>query len=483
MIRWLVRLHRWLGIALCLLVATWFATGSVLSFVPFPSLPAAERIAAGAPIDASQLRVDPVSAALAAGGDAVLRLRLVSPDGSARYVADLADGTPVAIDAVTGRRLAMQDAAVARRVATTFTGSSVQYIDGPLLLDQWTVHDGYRAASPYYRIALDDAAGTEVYVSARTAEVAQRTVRRERAWNYAGAVVHWINLVALRQNHELWRRVVWVLAAGGIVLALAGLALGWQRFATWRRMGRGGMSPFRGWQRRHHLLGLFAGLLMLSWVGSGWLSLDDGRFFSSDRPDAATLATYHGLGVVEAARAFPLAKLQSLTNFRELEITAVGGRAVLILRGASPAENQLFQVGPGGELRSATNLETKLLSNAVATGWAPAHIRSSARIGYDDAYNLRINPLPPDAIRFILDDADSTWVQVDAASGEIIAVLDRSRRVHRWLVDGLHNFDFPWLNRAAPLWHILLLVGTTSGFLLAASGVVLGFRRLRGRRS
>jgi hypothetical protein len=51
--------------------------------------------------------------------------------------------------------------------------------------------------------------------------------------------------------------------------------------------------------------------------------------------------------------------------------------------------------------------------------------------------------------------------------------------VRRWLVEGLHTFDFPWLNRAGPLWHVLLLLGTAAGFVLSVSGAVLGWRRLR----
>ena len=38
-LRALVWFHRWAGVALCLFFAMWFATGAVLSFVPFPSLP------------------------------------------------------------------------------------------------------------------------------------------------------------------------------------------------------------------------------------------------------------------------------------------------------------------------------------------------------------------------------------------------------------------------------------------------------------
>ena len=44
--RWLVVLHRYLGVAVGLLMLMWFATGAVMLFVPYPSLPESERLAA-----------------------------------------------------------------------------------------------------------------------------------------------------------------------------------------------------------------------------------------------------------------------------------------------------------------------------------------------------------------------------------------------------------------------------------------------------
>jgi hypothetical protein len=35
MLRALTLFHRWLGVAFCLLFATWFASGIVMHFVPF----------------------------------------------------------------------------------------------------------------------------------------------------------------------------------------------------------------------------------------------------------------------------------------------------------------------------------------------------------------------------------------------------------------------------------------------------------------
>ena len=43
--RALVLVHRWLGVAMCLFFAMWFASGIALHFVPYPDFDRAERLA------------------------------------------------------------------------------------------------------------------------------------------------------------------------------------------------------------------------------------------------------------------------------------------------------------------------------------------------------------------------------------------------------------------------------------------------------
>ena len=70
---------------------------------------------------------------------------------------------------------------------------------------------------------------TVLYVSAQTGEVLQKTEGKERAWNYIGAVVHWIYPTILRSNWSLWDQVVWWLSLAGLVTTLIGLLLGVMR--------------------------------------------------------------------------------------------------------------------------------------------------------------------------------------------------------------------------------------------------------------
>jgi hypothetical protein len=264
-----------------------------------------------------------------------------------------------------------------------------------------------------------------------------------------------------------------------MVLALAGLWLGVWRWWQWRRLRRPGFTPFRGLRRWHHALGLGAGILLLSWVTSGWLSLDNGWLFSTGEVPVARQRDYRGITLEAAAAAFPIDVLRQASSARELQFTAVGGQPLLVARGSTEADVRVLQVGGSGTPQSAATVAEPQLTAAVAAAFAPARVVSQSAVASDDAYSLRIAPLPPHTRRFVLDDAHASWVQVDADSGDIVSVLDRSARVRRWLVEGLHTFDFPWLNRAGPLWHVLLLLGTAAGFVLSVSGAVLGWRRLR----
>ncbi len=472
-------LHRWLGVALCLMLALWFFTGSVLSFVPFPSLSHGDRIAGSEPIDFGRLGIEPAVALRAADDPFIDHARLISVAGQPRYVIVRGQQPVLAIDGQTGELARLLDAAMARAIAERFFSGTVQAIEGPFEHDQWTVHDGYVPYQPFYKAVLNDAAGTHLYVSARSGEVVQRTRRFERGWNYVGAVVHWVNVVPLRAHYELWRRVMWTLALGGIVLAAAGLFLGYVRYINLKRQLRPGLSPFSGLLRWHHAIGLFAGVLILSWVSSGWLSLDTGTFFSRAQPSSARIDRLRGMSLPAAAEAFPVSLVQTLGSAREVEFSALNAQPLLVIRDRDKPLSKLVIGAAGQTMQIRESLPDELVRAAVQVAWSPLRVTELRPISADDAYSLRGKPLPSTTRRLVLDDEAESWVQIDAATGQIVSVLDRSRRVYRWLVDGLHTFDFPLLNKAGSLWHVLLLIGTTSGFALSCTGVVLGFKRLR----
>lgn len=138
--------------------------------------------------------------------------------------------------------------------------------------DQWTVAGDYDGDRPLDRIALNDAAGTEVYVSSKSGKVVLITTRTERLSNYAGSIPHWLYPTELRHHREIWSTLMWWLS----LLATLGAAIG--VIIGLARLGRG--PAYEGLQRWHHVTGLICAPFLLIWIFSGFLSMDDGTLFA-----------------------------------------------------------------------------------------------------------------------------------------------------------------------------------------------------------
>ena len=121
--------------------------------------------------------------------------------------------------------------------------------------DQWslTLRQG-----PMHKFTVDDEAATQVYVSERNAEVTVLTTR--------GSL-----------NQPLWRQIVLWTSGVGIALALLGIVLGIiqlkiTRPFSFKRLGS--YLPYSGWMRWHYVTGLVFGVFTLTFVFSGWLSME-----------------------------------------------------------------------------------------------------------------------------------------------------------------------------------------------------------------
>ena len=471
-------LHRWLGIGVGFMFAVWFATGTVLSFWPFPELSHDARLAGSEQIDFNAVRIPPAHALEVSGLADAEQLRLISVAGRPRFVVVGPDRL-VSVDAQEGNVLGPLDAATAGIVAARFSGATPRRVDGPLESDPWTVHDSYARMRPFYRVSLEDPDGTVLYVAVHSGEVVQRTRSVERLWNTIGARVHWLNIGSLRAHYTAWHAVIRTVATLAFTLAVIGLSLGLIRWVNLRRQRGRGVSPFRGLLRWHHLLGLGAALVLLNWITSGWLSLDEGTLFSSDRPSAAASAKLSGVPLRAVAGHFETLMQAGRRGCREIDFRVLGSQPFVVAYGRGTEAAQLILLGDDGRPRAARRLPQPLLERAVENAWAPSKVQRVEKLAPDDPYALRSRPFPPSGYRLVLDDASTTWVQIDAANGDVISVMDSSRRLYRWLVDGPHHLDFPWLNRAGSLWHVLLIVATAFGFAFSSTGIVLAARRLR----
>jgi hypothetical protein len=141
--------------------------------------------------------------------------------------------------------------------------------------DQWTLGGDFDLDRPLKHVALNDAAGTEVYLSSASNNVVLATTRYERIVNYFGSIPHWLYVEKLRHHKHGWKQLMWWLSLLATFGALFGFAIGLVRLIFG--------PPYRGLRRWHHLLGLTFAPFILSWIFSGFLSMDEGLFKNSDR--------------------------------------------------------------------------------------------------------------------------------------------------------------------------------------------------------
>ncbi|MEA3024702.1 MAG: hypothetical protein QOK01_3554, partial [Alphaproteobacteria bacterium] len=330
--------------------------------------------------------------------------------------------------------------------------------------DQWTV-SGLDAYRPLYRIALNDRPGTELYVSAATGEVVRDTTRRERGWNYAGSIAHWIYPTVLRGRPALWQMVVWTLSLLGVVTAAAGIALGLARI----RFERGRpVSPFAGWQAWHHGVGLVCMVFVLTWIFSGWLSLDQGLLFSNTRlSDTERLR----IGGTPAWR-IDAGELRRITpHAKEVEWFAFDGRLYRRER-LTPQSQRLFLSGSDDPPRA-------FLSAAEADA-AVGRIASGCKAAVPIAAHDVLAPESsvPDApvYRVVCGDV---WLHVDGASGMMLERLDGSQRAYRSLFGALHRLDVPMLAARPGLRSALMVLLCGLGLAFSLTAMVIAWARLR----
>ena len=482
--RYLYLWHRWLGIGLCLLMALWFVSGLVMLYVGYPKLTQREHLAQ-LPVLALQDCCAPLNQVLPESGPAPDSIRLTTVAGELRYILRYAQGTEV-VDARSGQRLGAVGEAEALAAARQFAGVVGMRYQGLVDEDAWTHSRGLDAARPLHRIEVDD--GTLLYISSRSGEVVRDATFTERSWNWLGAWLHWIYPLRGGALDRWWADVVIYLSLAATLMTLLGIVVGLLRWRFSRPYRSGSRSPYWGFARWHHIGGLLFGVLALTWIFSGLMSMNPWRVFDSHAP--LDTAAYRG-GELRADH-FPLTPQQALQQLqasgltaRELHWRLIGGRGYLL--GVDGNGNSLLVPATGGE--SVHSLPLAELQRAAQSIQPQGSMQVEMLTAYDFYYYARAEhsmlghlerPLPILRVRF--DDPAQTWLHLDPSSGALLGQLNQRQRASRWLFALLHSWDWLPLLERRPVWDGWMWLGGVGGLVICLSGIVLGWRRLRGSR-
>jgi hypothetical protein len=482
MLRALILTHRYVGIATCLLFAVWFGSGMVMMYVGFPELTAAERLRGLTPLDLSAAPVSPSQALAAAGVEGwpqALRMEMVL--GRPAYIVHPWEGPIRTVFADDGSVLQHVTPALAVAAAQQFGRATRARYLGQIDYDQWTVPNGLDPYRPLHHIALADAAGTELYLSDRTGEIVRDTTRRERVWNWCGAVLHWLYFTELRHARAFWRQLVLWIAGVGIISACTGVVVGLARWRPRAHYRSGRMSPYHGMLHWHHVLGLIAALPLCTWIFSGWMSLEPGQWVSDRAIDRVMAARYMALDrpftafSISPATAWHAAPM--VPPAKEVRLQFWDGKPLYVFA-SSPEHRQLISgydrpvpvaIGAPDVVAHAAQ---RLLPDVRVAQVTVLH-------AYDFYWYAHHTPRPLPVLRLRFDDAHATWLHIDPTTGDVLELLDTSRRGYRILFNALHSFDFPWLLAYRPAWDLLVLPLCLLGLALSLTAVVLAWRRLQ----
>ncbi len=463
--------HRYLGMSVGLIVALWCLSGVVMMYMPYPDISRAQKLSGQLPIhsqfcceyallerlnlvDVNRFYVEML------GADPVLRLRA---SGGKNPIINLRSGE--LIDYVDSE-LALD---IAQNYAEQSNINFENLKQSALEQDQWTVTNFYDAHRPLHFFSADDEAGSQWYISSRTGEVVQFTTAKQRFWNYFGAVVHWLYPTVLRQHDGLWFQVVVWLSVLGLFLVGLGLYVGWGQFKK-RRSGR--RSPYRGAALFHHYAGLIMGVFMLTWVGSGLLSMNPGQVFDFNS-GVEERKNLQGIPLAASdvenfLRNFP----KTENNWVRLEGYALASELNVL---AYDSENNVQRLSAKLQPLSFTENELqKLLQQAAPNErWHSEGLLYEADAYYYNHHNEREFPV----YRAIAE--DGTRYYLSPTSGELVGVLNADMRAYRWLFAAFHQGDFlPWL-RQRPWWDVFMLVLLAGLIVSSCTGVVMGLKRWR----
>lgn len=482
--RALIFIHRWLGIALCALFLLWFPSGIGIMYWTFPGVTAADRLERSPALDPAQVKLSPA--------DAYGTLRLPEPPQRIRL--NTFDGRPAyrfvtfgdqrIVYADTGEEQVEVSTLMVRRIAAAWTGqpSQAAVVERMEAVDQWIVQQNLRNLRPLWKFSWPN--GEQVYVSQATGEVTQYTTTGSRLGAWVGPIPHWFYFTPLRKNGPTWSRIVIWSSGIGTFAAILGLIVAAWKYSPSKRYRYEGAPtsiPYRGQKRWHMVLGLIFGIATATWAFSGMLSMDPfpmefggpsrGNVERPDIPQALRgdmqFASFTGKHPREA-----LAQLGNL-RIKELELTTFAGEPVYM---ATIARGETRIVPISGEPRLEFNRQH--IVDVVTKAAPPGMVDTRVIDQYDRYYLDRLRQRPLPVILAQLHDEENTRYYIDPKTARIVGSYSSRDWVSRWLYNGLHSFNFPWLYNYRPAWDIVVIAFMLGGTALSVTSLILAWRVL-----
>ncbi len=499
--KFLILSHRYLGIALSLLIVMWFASGIVMMYAGgMPRLTPQLRLERLPKLDVSKVRLTPAEAAERSGVQGG-RVSLLTVMNRPAYRFAGRESTTVFAD--TGDIFEEIDPAQSLTIASRFMNlpeAQVHFAGTLTKIDQWTLVQSRQI--PLHKFRADDGLGTELYVSPQTGEVTLVTDRRGRALAWMGTIPHWLYFSALRANQPLWYRIVVWTSGLVCVLAVLGLVLGVTQFRRPKPFRLSAALPYLGWMRWHYITGVIFGIFTLTWAYSGLLSMEPFAWTNAEGLEVERdVFTGGPINLTEFPAMDPVQwnGLADGQAIKEMDFVRIQGEHYYVVRrtpdNAAEAKrperlhqpyNVTGRAEPDRLLVSASTLAVRrepfgvdsLIARLKAALPDVPIVDHEILTEYDSYYYSRGRQTPLPVLRVRFADPAETWFYIDPEMSQVLAQIHRLNRVERWLYNGLHSLDFSFWYDKRPLWDIGMLTLLLGGLASSGIGLFLGMKRL-----
>ena len=523
----LIFFHRWLGIAIGLMFLIWSLSGIVLMYAGIPHMTAGERLHRLPLLTLDAVKISPQQALSnisqqIRGEPFRLRISMHNDRPVYRINTGFVFGQWTVVYADTGEKVEPLSPETARSWLSKFLQIQEQSIHFEETLtepDMFTHSPAIQTHMPMHRFAVSDGFDAKYYVSANSADVVMKTTMGSRLLGFAGYNMH--TLFFFRQQ-GWWTPVLQWISWTALCVTILGVVLGIWRFNFKARIKKDGSiyrSPYRTWHKWHHWTGMFFGLLAVTWVFSGLVSLAvipgiGETLYSTEQIQAGARSvqgqgkhvdfsplTIAGIKNAEQriSQEFPVTELELLAinneyyflgyrqpTFEEMNhwisrsafdfITPTLEHEHLLIS-ATDEDAEVFKHFEEDALIEMAN-NAMPSSNMIGRDWLISgdsyyyHTLSSFDLGLPRS----VRKLP--VLRLKFNDPDATWLYMEPSLGQMIK-MEKTDRINRWGYYALHGWDYPFLRNNRPLWDILVAFFLVGLSVLGGTILVPAYRRLR----
>jgi hypothetical protein len=159
---------------------------------------------------------------------------------------------------------------------------------------------------------------------------------------------------------------------------------------------------------------------------------------------------------------------------REIGMTSFDGQPLYSL-GLADGTSRLLSLD--GTLVNGFD-QARIIDIVKKTAPNPESVETRVVDRYDVHYLDRTRQRPLPVVLALMNDAEHTRYYIDPQTATVVGAASDRNFWRRWLYNGLHSLNFPWLYEYRPLWDIVVISFMLGGMALSLTSLTLAWRAI-----